>query len=138
MTGRRERLAFAEAAKGALVKLGRRMTGRRERLAFAEAAKGALVKLLELEPMGGRPGGRATWDDVIAYTAKALGTRTLALKTVRRRGDQLAAALYAPDAATWPELVTMAEANVGRCTTNVHNSGERCVFGAYHPGKCES
>jgi hypothetical protein len=79
-----------------------------ERLAFAEAAKKALVKLLELEPMGGRPGGRATWDDVIAYVAKLKG------------GHQLA------------------NSNIGQCTTNVHNSGERCVYGAFHPGECDA
>jgi hypothetical protein len=109
-----------------------------ERLAFAEAAKKALVKLLELEPMGGRPGGRATWDDVIAYVAKLKGGHQLANSNTRRRGEELAAALHAPDSATWPELVAMAEANIGQCTTNVHNSEERCVYGAFHPGECDA
>lgn len=108
------------------------------RLEAAEAARAELVKLLELEPMGGRPDGAATWDDVIAYVAKALGTRSGLLATVDRRTGQIGSALHAPDSATWPELVAMVEANVGQCSTNVHNSGERCVYGAYHPGECES
>jgi hypothetical protein len=107
-------------------------------LQAAQDAKRELVRLLELEPMGGRPHGRATWDDVIAYTAKALGGRRLANANTRRRGDELAAALHAPDSATWPELVAMAAANVGQCTTNVGGSGERCVYGAHHPGECDT
>lgn len=112
--------------------------GRQERLAFAEAAKKALVDLLELEPMGGRPDGLATWDDVIAYVAKLKGGHRLANANTRRRGDELAAALHAPDSATWPELVAMAAANVDQCSTNVNGSGERCVYGAHHPGGCDT
>jgi hypothetical protein len=109
-----------------------------QRLEFAEAAKKALVGLLELEPMGGRPDGRATWDDVIAYVAKSKDGHALANANTRRRGEELAAALHAPDSATWPQLLVMVEANVGQCCTDVHSSGERCVYGAYHPGECDT
>jgi hypothetical protein len=62
----------------------------------------------------------------------------MAHAVVKRRTEALGAALHAPESASWPELVAMAEANVGQCTTNVHNSGERCVYGAYHPGECDT
>jgi hypothetical protein len=77
----------------------------RERLAFAEAAKKALVKLLELEPVGTRPDERATWDDVIAYTAKALDSRAMAHATVKRRTAQLVAAVDLPEDTSWPEAL---------------------------------
>lgn len=105
-------------------------------VADTEAAKTRLVELLGLEPMGGRPDGLATWDDVIAYVAKALGTRTMQGQTIRRRTDQLAAALHAPDSATWPELIAMIQP--GQCSTNVGGTGDRCVYGANHPGECDS
>lgn len=72
-------------------------------LETAQDALTKLVQMLELEPMGGRPDGRATWDDVIAYVAKALGTRTLALEAVKRRTAHLAAAVGLPEGDTpWP------------------------------------
>jgi hypothetical protein len=61
--------------------------------------------LLELEPMGGRPDGRATWDDVIAYTAKALDSRAMAHATVKRRTAQLAAAVDLPEGTSWQEAL---------------------------------
>ena len=74
----------------------------RQRLDFAEAAKRALVKLLDLEPMRGRPDGKATWDDVVGYVAKALGTSTMLLATVERRTAQLAATVDLPEGTNWP------------------------------------
>jgi hypothetical protein len=74
----------------------------------ATQARDELVRLLDIEPMGGRPDGVATWDDVVAYTAKALGTRTLALRTVERREAALAAALGASHDTPWPVLVERA------------------------------
>jgi hypothetical protein len=58
-------------------------------------------------------------------------------EAVQRMADQLGAALHAPEGATWSELVAMAEHNVGQCTTNVHNSGERCVYPSGHPERFE-
>lgn len=67
-----------------------------------------------------------------------LGRLEAAEETIQRRTGQLAAALHAPDSATWPELVAMAAVNVDQCSTNVNGSGERCAHGAHHPGECES
>lgn len=72
----------------------------------ADDARGALVELLQLEPMGGRPDGRATWDDVVAYTAKALGTITVTQAAVRRRAKLLADAVgNVDDPPSWPHAL---------------------------------
>src|SRR6187549_707099 len=59
----------------------------------ARQARDILVYMLGLEPVAGRLGGRATWDDVVDYVAKVQGSRDLAMDTVRRRQHLLAAAL---------------------------------------------
>lgn len=66
------------------------------------------------------------------------GRLEAAERELDRRTMQLLVALHAPDSATWPELVAMADDNVSQCSTNVHGSGERCVYGAHHPGECEA
>lgn len=110
----------------------------RGRALTAETARAELIRLLELEPMGTRADGVATWDDVVAYVAKALGTRAMQGAAIRRRTAELAAVLHAPDGATWPELMAMVQANIGQCTTDVGGTGERCVLGAFHPGGCDA
>jgi hypothetical protein len=75
------------------------------RLEAAEVARDVLAALLELEPMGDRPDERATWDDVIAYTAKALDSRKMTHATVKRRTAQLVAAVGMPEGTSWPEAL---------------------------------
>lgn len=70
----------------------------------ADTAAVRLAELLGLADMA--HGGPVTWDDIVAYTAKALGTRSMALTAVHRRTIALTAALGAPDDSTWPELIT--------------------------------
>lgn len=69
-----------------------------------------LIEVLELGERGG--GGDWTWDDIVAYTAKAKGSLAMTNETVRRRTAQLAEALGHPDpaAATWPEVVRLVTA----------------------------
>jgi hypothetical protein len=87
-----------------------------ERLAFAEAAKAALVRILDLEPMAGRPNGLATWDDVLDYTAKLKGGHRLASANTARRGAQLADALSLPEATPWPQLLERVRQLAGTST----------------------
>jgi hypothetical protein len=105
-------------------------------LQAAQDAKRELVRILELEPMGGRPDDRATWDDIIAAVAQVAELRTLRGNAIQRRAEELRTALHAPGSATWPELVAMVVNNVDQCTGN-DGTGERCVLGAGHPGECE-
>ena len=71
----------------------------------ADEAYDELVRVLELEPMGDRPDGKATWEDVVYYTMKARSSLAMTNRSVARRSKQLAAALGMPEDTPWPELV---------------------------------
>jgi hypothetical protein len=75
----------------------------------AERALVALRKVLDLDDVAGRPG---TWDDVVAYAAKAKGSARMSNDTVKRRTVQLAEALDARTALgetpSWPALLGVA------------------------------
>lgn len=81
---------------------------RAQAIALREAyqARDILVAMLGLEPVSGRPGGRATWDDVVTYVGKALGTRDLLMRTVERRSRYLADALGVEHGTLYPTMLT--------------------------------
>jgi hypothetical protein len=64
-----------------------------------ERARDELASILDLDV-------EASWDDIIAYTAKAKGSLRMANAAVKRRSVLLAEALHMdPSTTSWPRLL---------------------------------